>query len=85
MKPDLLFIRYTARVPFAVSGDLSNTALDEEGVFFPYMPLYTSKRTPTNLSWDRGALRMGKKVKRAADPVHTDSHLSLGSGQDCTY
>ncbi|MFZ0564638.1 MAG: hypothetical protein WAM28_00345 [Chlamydiales bacterium] len=40
IKPDLLYVEYAIRKPFFYSADWSHTAVDEEGVFFPFTPFY---------------------------------------------
>lgn len=46
IKPGTVYVDYTIRKPVAYLGDLSNTALDEEGVAFPFSPYYTPKFLP---------------------------------------
>jgi hypothetical protein len=46
MKPDALFIQYSTRVPYAFLEDYTNTAIDEEGVFFPFTPFYSPRSIP---------------------------------------
>jgi hypothetical protein len=45
--PGTLYIDYQMRVPVAYVGDLSNTAIDEEGYLLPFRPFFTPKRLPT--------------------------------------
>jgi len=47
IRPGTLFIQYDVRVPIAFLGDYSNTALDDEGILFPFNPFFTPKRLPT--------------------------------------
>ncbi len=44
--PGTLYIDYDLRLPIAYFGDLTNTAIDEEGVIFPFKPFFTPKRLP---------------------------------------
>lgn len=46
IKPNMLYIDYDMRQPIAYLGDYTNTALDGEGVFFPYEPFYPPRRLP---------------------------------------
>lgn len=45
-RPHTLYVEYTLRRPLALLGDCANTAIDEEGVFFPYLPFYTPLHLP---------------------------------------
>lgn len=47
IKPNLLFIQYSVRLPYAYLEDYSNTAIDEEGVLFPYAPFYPPRNLPS--------------------------------------
>lgn len=44
--PGTIHIDYTRRKPIAYYKDYSNTAIDEEGILFPFKPFYTPKRLP---------------------------------------
>lgn len=44
--PQTLYIDYLMRTPAAYVGDYTNTALDREGILFPFNPFYTPKRIP---------------------------------------
>lgn len=44
--PGALYINYVMRTPIAFIGDILNTAVDEEGVLFPFHPFFTPKRLP---------------------------------------
>lgn len=44
--PGTLYVDYTTRKPIAFLGDFSNTALDEEGILFPFSPFFTPKNLP---------------------------------------
>lgn len=44
--PGTVYIDYTVRKPIAFLGDYTNTALDEEGVVFPFKPFFTPKKLP---------------------------------------
>ena len=46
ISPGTLYIDYTIRKPFAFLGDYTNTAVDEEGVLFPFSPFFTPKNLP---------------------------------------
>lgn len=47
VSPGTLFIDYSIRKPSAYLGDISNTAIDEEGVLLPFKPFFTPKMLPT--------------------------------------
>lgn len=59
--PGTLHIFYRMRQPIAYVGDVTNTAMDGEGVLFPVSPFYASKKipriffglSPTELSWGK--------------------------------
>ncbi len=44
--PGTIFVEYQARKPVAFLGDVSNTAIDDEGVIFPFKPFFTPKKLP---------------------------------------
>lgn len=44
--PGTVYIEYQARKPIAFLGDISNTAIDEEGILFPFKPFFTPKKLP---------------------------------------
>lgn len=44
--PGTLYIEYLIRTPVAFVGDFANTAVDEEGILFPFSPFFTPKRLP---------------------------------------
>ncbi|MCH9627426.1 MAG: hypothetical protein S4CHLAM2_10660 [Chlamydiales bacterium] len=46
IKPNILYIEYDVRKPLAFLGDYSNTIMDEEGVFVPYLPFYSPRLLP---------------------------------------
>lgn len=46
LSPNTLWIEYQTRIPYAYLQDYSNTALDPEGVLFPYAPYYSPRRLP---------------------------------------
>lgn len=46
VKPGTVYIDYRMRKPAAFLADLSNTAIDLEGVPFPFKPFFTPKRLP---------------------------------------
>ncbi len=46
MKPNLLFIDYSLREPWAFLEDYANTALDSSGFCFPFQPFYTPRKLP---------------------------------------
>jgi len=45
-KPNLLFIEYTLREPWAYLEDYTNTGIDTGGVFFPLSPFYSPRHLP---------------------------------------
>ena len=46
IKPDIIYLEYELRKPIAFLGDYTNTALDQEGMFFPYLPFYPPRNLP---------------------------------------
>lgn len=46
IKPNLLFLDYTLRQPIAYVGDFSNSAIDQEGTLFPFVPFFSPKVLP---------------------------------------
>lgn len=71
IRPGTLFVQYDMRVPIAYLGDYSNTAVDEEGVLFPFRPFFTPKRLPT--------LILGLDQKKAdwGDSLKYDPRMKL--------
>lgn len=62
--PGTLYIHYQMRTPIAYIGDFSNTAIDEDGVLFPYRPFFTPKRLPTLfLGLEKEAYQWGDCLK----------------------
>ena len=45
--PGTLYVHYQMRNPKAYVGDFLNTAIDEEGILFPFRPFFTPKNLPT--------------------------------------
>ena len=46
MKPNLLFVDYTLREPWAYLEDYTNTVIDPKGFFFPIIPFYSPRSLP---------------------------------------
>lgn len=46
IKPNTLYLNYEVRKPIAFLGDYTNTAFDQEGFFFPYLPFYAPRLLP---------------------------------------
>ena len=46
IRPGTIHIDYLLRQPIAYLGDCTNTAIDAEGVVFPFKPFFTPKRLP---------------------------------------
>ncbi|MEZ5315536.1 MAG: hypothetical protein R3E91_04955 [Chlamydiales bacterium] len=46
IQPNILYIDYEVRQPIAYLEDYTNTAIDEEGKLFPYLPFYLPYRYP---------------------------------------
>lgn len=44
--PGTIHVDYELRKPIAYVGDYTNTAIDEEGIIFPFKPFYTPKNLP---------------------------------------
>jgi cell division septal protein FtsQ len=71
IKPGTLSIHYTPRKPIAFLGDCTNTALDREGVLFPFKPFFTPKKLPEICSggsipsW--GQILQGPQIQLAFD------------------
>lgn len=66
--PGTIHVEYKKRIPIAYYGDYTNTAIDREGVIFPFKPFYTPKRLPEiitghDLLTDEGTPLWGQKVK----------------------
>ncbi len=74
--PDTVYIDYTIRKPVAFLADFTNTAMDEEGILFPFQPFFTPKNFPeifiglspdlaTGTIWGRPL--KGEKIQLAMD------------------
>lgn len=62
--PNTLYIDYTVRKPIAFLGDVTNTAMDETGVLFPFHPFFTPKKLPIFILGAKNEdLIWGKKVE----------------------
>ncbi len=62
--PGTLYIHYQMRTPIAYIGDFANTAIDEDGVIFPFHPFFTPKRLPTlYLGLDKEECQWGSSLK----------------------
>lgn len=46
IRPGTIHVDYILRKPIAYIGDYTNTAIDSEGVVFPFKPFYTPKKLP---------------------------------------
>lgn len=46
LKPNILYIDYTARQPVAFLADYENVAIDKEGYLFPFAPFFSPKNLP---------------------------------------
>jgi hypothetical protein len=46
IRPGTIHVDYILRKPIAYIGDYTNTAIDIEGVVFPFKPFYTPKKLP---------------------------------------
>lgn len=46
IRPGTIHVDYVLRKPVAYVGDYTNTAVDAEGIFFPFKPFYTPKKLP---------------------------------------
>lgn len=46
IRPGVIHVDYTLRKPIAYFADYANTAIDAEGVLFPFKPFFTPKRLP---------------------------------------
>lgn len=46
IRPGTLYIHYQMRNPIAYLADYTNTALDAEGILFPFTPFFTPKKLP---------------------------------------
>lgn len=56
MRPGTILVDYVMRRPIAFIGDYSNTAIDADGVIFPFKPFYTPKKLPTIYLGETGAV-----------------------------
>lgn len=73
IKPHSLFVEYSLRQPIAYVADFANTAIDEEGILFPFAPFYTPKYLPEiyfgeslNPVW---GTKMGEKKMKLAKEI----------------
>lgn len=79
--PATLYIDYTVRQPISYISDLTNTAIDMEGVLFPFNPFFSPKRLPEihlglpqRLSW--GDRVEDERLKIAFDILNLfETHL----------
>ncbi len=46
IKPGILYVDYQIRQPIAYLADYTNTAIDEEGTLFPYLPFHPPRHLP---------------------------------------
>lgn len=46
IRPGTIHVDYVLRKPIAYIGDYTNTAVDAEGIIFPFKPFYTPKKLP---------------------------------------
>lgn len=46
IRPGTIYVDYMPRKPIAFIADYSNTAIDSEGVVFPFKPFFTPKKLP---------------------------------------
>lgn len=84
--PGKLWVHYQLRKPIAYVGDYANTAIDEEGILFPFKPFYTPKKIPTiYFGMDKQGLKWGdslednNQVKLAFSVLNYFEHLKLNS------
>lgn len=62
--PNTLYIDYLVRKPAAFLGDTTNTAMNEEGVLFPFHPFFSPKNLPVLvLGVQKEDVKWGKKVE----------------------
>lgn len=81
--PGTLLINYRMYHPAAYLADLSNTAVDKEGVALPFRPFFSPKRLPTfflgldgsQVQWGREIKELGR-VKLAFDILRQFSSLT---------
>jgi cell division septal protein FtsQ len=82
VKPDLLFLHYTLRVPFSFFGDYTNTAIDQEGVLFPYAPFYPPRHLPRIYLGKKGGHNpWGEKIQQEHLALIHSLFATLGSGR----
>lgn len=63
IKKDTVFIDYALRTPIALCAEKENTALDEEGMFFPLFPFYTPKKLPlVTIGFDSEKKKWGESL-----------------------
>lgn len=93
--PRILYVQYEIRKPFALLGDISNTAIDQEGYAFPFYPFFSPKKLPVltlglkGVVWgekiSEDKLALSKKVLRALKgsevKIDTSSGDALSLGE----
>lgn len=63
--PGTLYVHYQVRTPLAYIGELTNTAVDEEGVLFPFTPFFTPKKLPKLwFGFELDRLKWGNHIDR---------------------
>lgn len=68
VRPGTIYVHYHSRTPFAYLSDSLNTAIDEEGILFPFAPFYSPKKLPfIYLGWNEIEYNWGKSMKE--DPL----------------
>jgi len=69
IKPGTIYIDYTLRKPAAYIAELTNTAMDDEGVLIPFKPFFTPKNIPEFVlgldeeTSDPAALKWGTRLQ----------------------
>jgi len=77
IKPNLLYVDYTVRQPIAYLADSENTALDKEGVTFPFTPFFSPKNLP--------AIYLGLSAPSPDAPLFSWGHSLKGKQLDLAF
>src|ERR1700722_3735336 len=79
VKHDLLFIQYSTRIPIALLENYTNTAIDEEGVLFPYSPFYSPRSLPYIYLGSPPSQPWGEKINKKILLLMQTLFSSLGT------
>lgn len=85
IKPATIHVEYALRQPIAFFGELSNTAIDAEGVLIPFKPFFTPKKLPVIYAGEGDRkLRWGEVIKgpRMTLAIDISRHLISSNFSD---